>query len=174
MNLWICELASYWILQNSWYSPPNNVCMYTIKNDITKRKNHHIFKVAYALVLCIFLNVYRLRLSWLLLFLSIECLIVLWTIRDPVEKTLFHYTFWLNPCPKVFGYVYYIYIHELYTNKLDPRVFKFVFLKYSNAQKGYKFFHPPTVKYYVTIHVKFCEHVIFLYRHLSSFSSQGD
>ena len=63
----------------------------------------------------------------------------------------------LNLCLKVFRYVCYPYIHSHQRDKFDPRTLKCVFLNYSNSQKSYKCFHPPTDKYYISMDVQFCE-----------------
>lgn len=55
--------------------------------------------------------------------------------------------FAFNMCPKVFSFVCYIYVGT----------FKCIFIGYSSAQKGYKCFHPPIGKYYISMDVRFCE-----------------
>jgi hypothetical protein len=42
-------------------------------------------------------------------------------------------------------------------NKLDPRAQKCVFVSYSSNQKGYKYYHPPTRKVYMSTDVTFVE-----------------
>lgn len=42
-------------------------------------------------------------------------------------------------------------------DKFDPRALKCIFIRYS-PQKGYKCYHPPTRKVYVTMDVTFREH----------------
>lgn len=41
--------------------------------------------------------------------------------------------------------------------KLDPRALKCVFVVYSPTQKGYKFYHPPIRRYFVSTNVTFRE-----------------
>ena len=63
----------------------------------------------------------------------------------------------LNLCPRIFGCICYVNVHSHLRDKLDPRALKCVFLGYSNSQKGYKCFHPPSEKYYVSMDVQFNE-----------------
>ena len=80
----------------------------------------------------------------------------------------------LNLCPKIFGCVCYVHIHSHQRDKLDPRALKCVFLGYSNSQKGYKCFHPPTSKYYVSMNVQFCEERSYFSRNVSLVPLQGE
>ena len=52
-------------------------------------------------------------------------------------------------------------------DKLGPHAFNYVFLGYFNSKKGYKCFHPPTSKYYVSIDVQFCEGESYFSRNVS-------
>ena len=61
----------------------------------------------------------------------------------------------LNLCPRIFGCICYVRVYSHLRDKLDPRALKCVFLDYSNSQKGYKCFHPPLGKYYVSMEVQF-------------------
>lgn len=79
----------------------------------------------------------------------------------------------LNICPSVFCCVYYIHIHSHHRDKLDPRALKCVFLGYSNSQKGYKCYHPPTGKYYVTMDVQFYQHEPYFFGAVSSILFKG-
>ena len=60
-------------------------------------------------------------------------------------------------CPKVFGSLVFIHNHSPHRGKLDPRALKCVFVGYSPTQKGYKCFHPPSKKFFVSADVKFVE-----------------
>jgi hypothetical protein len=59
--------------------------------------------------------------------------------------------------PKFFGCVCFVYIHGPARSKLDPRSLKCVFVGYSSTQKGYKCYHPPSRKYFVSMDVTFFE-----------------
>ena len=57
--------------------------------------------------------------------------------------------------PKVFGCASYVHIHDQLLGKLDPRAVKAMFLGCSPIMKGYKCYHPPMKKHYVTMDVTF-------------------
>ena len=77
--------------------------------------------------------------------------------KSPVE--LLTQSFSLFPIPpKVFGCVCFVHNHSPVRKKLDPRAIKCVFLGYSPTQKGYKCYHPPSRKWYVSMDVTFDEH----------------
>ena len=59
--------------------------------------------------------------------------------------------------PKIFGCVSFVHIHSHNRGKLNPRALKCVFVGYSSTQKGYKCFHPPTKKFFVSADVTFVE-----------------
>ena len=42
-------------------------------------------------------------------------------------------------------------------DKLDPRALRCVFLRYSSNKNGYKCYHPPTKRSFITIDVTFFE-----------------
>ena len=56
---------------------------------------------------------------------------------------------------KVFGCV--CFVHTKNAGKLDPRALKCVFIGYSPTQKGYKCYHPPSRKSFVSMDVTFRE-----------------
>ncbi|KAJ7978776.1 Retrovirus-related Pol polyprotein from transposon TNT 1-94 [Quillaja saponaria] len=59
--------------------------------------------------------------------------------------------------PKVFGCVCFVHEHGKNISKLDHRALKCIFIGYSAIQKGYKCYHPPTRKTYVSMDVTFHE-----------------
>jgi hypothetical protein len=59
--------------------------------------------------------------------------------------------------PKVFGCVCFVHVHGSTRGKLDPRSLKCVFVGYSPTQKGYKCYHPPSRKQFVSMDVTFFE-----------------
>ncbi|KAL0293025.1 UNVERIFIED_CONTAM: Retrovirus-related Pol polyprotein from transposon TNT 1-94 [Sesamum radiatum] len=62
-----------------------------------------------------------------------------------------------NLPPKVFGCVAFVHLHRHLRNKLEPRALRCVFVGYSLHQKGYRCYHPPSRKLYVTRDVVFHE-----------------
>ena len=62
-----------------------------------------------------------------------------------------------NVAPLVFGCTAFVHIHNHNRGKLDHRALKCVFMGYSSTQKGYKCYHPPTRKIYVSVDVTFVE-----------------
>lgn len=58
---------------------------------------------------------------------------------------------------RVFGCVSFVHISKSSWDKLDPRAVKYIFLGYSPTQKGYKCYHSPTHKLYVSKDVTFVE-----------------
>lgn len=63
--------------------------------------------------------------------------------------------------PRIFGCVVYVHLHTHQRTKLDPRALKCVFVGYGSSQKGYKCYHPPTHKFYITMDVTFHEHTLY-------------
>lgn len=62
-----------------------------------------------------------------------------------------------NLPPKIFGRVAYVHVHSQQRSKLSHRAVKCVFVGYGSHQKGYRCYHPPTQKMYVTMDVTFNE-----------------
>ena len=58
---------------------------------------------------------------------------------------------------KVFGCTSFVHLHKPLRHKLEPRALKCVFVGYAQHQKGYRCYHPPTHKLYVTLDVVFHE-----------------
>jgi hypothetical protein len=66
-----------------------------------------------------------------------------------------------NLPPKVFGCIAFVHIPKHTRHKLQPCALRCVFVGYGLHQKGYRCFHPPTQKLYVTMDVKFHEHQMY-------------
>ena len=62
-----------------------------------------------------------------------------------------------NLPPHVFGCVAFVNIHKRQRNKLTPRALRCVFLGYATYQKGYRCYHPPSKRMFVTMDVVFHE-----------------
>ena len=59
--------------------------------------------------------------------------------------------------PKIFGCPAYVHILAHQRSKLDARALKCVFIGYSPTKKGYKCYHPPSRKFFVSMDVTFNE-----------------
>ncbi|KAL0461885.1 UNVERIFIED_CONTAM: hypothetical protein Slati_0076100 [Sesamum latifolium] len=59
--------------------------------------------------------------------------------------------------PQVFDCVAFVHLHRHLRNKLEPRALQCVFVGYGLHQKGYRCYHPPSRKLYVTRDVVFHE-----------------
>ena len=62
-----------------------------------------------------------------------------------------------NLTPRVFGCVSYVHLHGPSVDKFSVNALKCVFIGYSNTQKGYKCYYPPTRKIVITKDVTFDE-----------------
>ena len=62
-----------------------------------------------------------------------------------------------NLKPRIFGCVSFVHVHSQDRKKLDPRALRCVFVGSSSTQKGYKCFHPPSKKFFVSRDVTFHE-----------------
>lgn len=62
-----------------------------------------------------------------------------------------------NLVAQVFGCVSFVHIHSQGRGKLDPRALECVFVGYSTSKKGYKCYHPPFKKLFVSRDVTFHE-----------------
>ena len=69
-----------------------------------------------------------------------------------------------NLTPRVFGCVAFVHLPKEQRTKLESRALKCVFLGYAASQKGYRCYHPPTQKMYVTIDVTFHEGSMHFHR----------
>ncbi|EOY19448.1 Cysteine-rich RLK (RECEPTOR-like protein kinase) 8 [Theobroma cacao] len=55
------------------------------------------------------------------------------------------------------------FVHKRKVGKLEPTALKCVFAGYSATQKGYKCYHPPSRKYFVSMDVTFRESELYFY-----------
>ena len=63
--------------------------------------------------------------------------------------------------PKVSGCVAFVHIHGPHRSKLDPRALKCIFVGYSSTQKGYRCYHPPTKRFFISADVTFAENLSY-------------
>ncbi|KAK2970690.1 hypothetical protein RJ640_023895 [Escallonia rubra] len=66
-----------------------------------------------------------------------------------------------NLPPHVFGCVAFVHLHKHQRNKLSPRALRCVFVGYAAYQKGYRCYHPPTHKMFITLDVVFHEDLMY-------------
>ena len=66
--------------------------------------------------------------------------------------------------PRIFGCVSFVYVPSGDRGKLDPRALKCVFIGYSSTQKGYKCYHPPSKKFFVSKDDTFFEHKSYFHQ----------
>ena len=129
------------------------------QNGVAERKNRHLLEVARSLMFtmgvpnylwveavltaCYLIN--RLPTSTLKFKTPIELLQQLY----PMSRSF------SSLPPKVFECVAFVHDKNHNKSKLDPKSLTCVFVGYSPTQKGYKCFHPPTRKYFLTMDVTF-------------------
>ena len=137
------------------------MCIHTPQqNGIAECKNRHILEVARAL--CFTMHVpkrFWADAIMIVVFLINRMFVRVINYQTPLRMlSQFHsIPSVLNLCLRIFGCNCYIHVHSHSRDKLDLHALKCVFLGYSNSQKGYKCFHPPSGKYYVSMDVQFNE-----------------
>ncbi|KAJ9547057.1 hypothetical protein OSB04_019600 [Centaurea solstitialis] len=131
------------------------------QNGVAERKNRHLLECTRALLFqhnipksywgeAILTSSYiinRLPSKVLGLQSPLECL----SKFHPDVRSSFNLT------PRIFGCTSFVHIHSHNRGKLDPRALKCIFVGYSSTQKGYKCYHPPTRKMYISADVTFVE-----------------
>lgn len=60
-----------------------------------------------------------------------------------------------NLPPHIFGCAAFVHLHKHQCNKLTPRALRCVYLGYATHQKGYRCYHPPTRRMFITMDVVF-------------------
>ena len=75
---------------------------------------------------------------------------------------------------KVFGCIAYVHVYSHQRSKLDACALRCVFIGYANNQKGYKCYHPLSLKTYITMDVTFHEEVAYLVKPSSDSTLQGE
>ncbi|KAA0025138.1 Retrovirus-related Pol polyprotein from transposon TNT 1-94 [Cucumis melo var. makuwa] len=149
-----------------------NSCAYTPQqNGVAERKNCHLLEVACSLMLSTSLPSYlwgdailtaahlinRMPSRILHLQTPLECL------KESYPSTRLV----LEVSLRVFGCTAYVRSFGPNQTKFTPGAQACVFVGYPPHQRGYKCFHPPSRKYFVTMDVTFCEdRPYFLVSHL--------
>jgi hypothetical protein len=133
------------------------MCVYTPRqNGLAERKNRHLLEVTRSLML----DTHVPKSYWGDALLIATYLINRMPSRvldfqTPLEVLSPPYSTTKGVSPKVFGCVCFVHIHGPTKSKLEPRSLKCVFVGYSPTQKGYKCYHPPSRKYFVSMNVTF-------------------
>jgi hypothetical protein len=130
-------------------------CVYTSEqNGVAERKHRHLLEVARSLLFT--MNLPKpywgdavLAAAYLINRMPLKTL----NFKSPLE-VLLGTTSYTVP-PKIFGCV--CFVHKRNAGKLEPRSLKCVFVGYSGTKKGYKCYHPPSRKYFVSMDVTFRE-----------------
>src|SRR5262249_45436670 len=139
-------------------------CVHTsVQNSVSERKNTHLLEVARSLMFTMNIP----KSYWGDAILSAAYLINRMPLRTLNFKTPLEVLQGKNSYivpPKIFGCV--CFVHRTNVEKLDPRALKCVFVGYSSTQKGYKCYHPPSRKYFVSMDVTFREFEPFFFSHL--------
>ncbi|KAL4025768.1 hypothetical protein IC575_014173 [Cucumis melo] len=137
-------------------------CAYTPQqNGVAERKNRHLVEVARSLMFSTFLPSYlwgdAILLTAHLINRMPSRILHLQTPLDCLKES-YPSTRLVSEVPlRVFGCTAYVHNFGPNQTKLTPRAQACVFVGYPLHQRGYKCFHPPSRKYFVTMDVTFCE-----------------
>ncbi|KAL0536842.1 hypothetical protein IC582_025805 [Cucumis melo] len=138
------------------------LCAYTPQqNGVAERKNRHLVEVARSLMLFTSFPSYL----WGDAILTAAHLINrmpsrILQLQTPLYclKESYPSTRLVSEVPlRVFGCTDYVHNFGPNQTKFIPRAQAYVFVGYPLHQRGYKCFHPPSRKYFVTMDVTFCE-----------------
>lgn len=129
------------------------------QNGVAEEKNQHLLEVAWALTFI--MNIPRTFWSeavqtaaYLINKISSHVL----SNKSPHDVMFPNIPVFALP-PKTFEYICYVHVPKSDRTKLDPKANKCVFLDYGVNKKGYKCFHPPTRRYFVSREVTFFESI---------------
>ncbi|KAL0536094.1 hypothetical protein IC582_025026 [Cucumis melo] len=137
-------------------------CAYTPQqNGVAERKNRHLVEVARSLMLSTSLPSYL----WGDAILTAAHLINrmpsrILHLQTPLDclKESYPSTRHVSEVPlRVFGCTAYVHNFGPNQTKFTPQAQACVFVGYPLDQRGYKCFHPPSRKYFVTMDITFCE-----------------
>ena len=138
------------------------------QNGVSERKNRHLLEIARSLLFSAHMPKYLWdeavrTASHLINRLPSSVL----NGRIPYEVLSTHVSIpsFHNLPARVFGCVAFVHIPQNQRTKLDARALKCVLVGYGTHQKGYKCYHPPTQKYFVTMDVTFYEDTCYFIPH---------
>ncbi|CAL8998283.1 unnamed protein product [Prunus brigantina] len=140
-------------------------CPYTPQqNGVAERKNRHLLEVVRASLF----DAQMPRFFWGEAVCSAVYLInrvpsSVLNFQTPLQALLQFCALHSTPNlePRVFGCVTFVHLYTHQRNKLEPRALKCVFIGYAQHQKGYRCYHPPTQKLYITMDVVFREEEMY-------------
>lgn len=93
--------------------------------------------------------------------------------KTPLEKLIYiNIPSTLTLAPRVCGCIVFFHLYKQI--KLDPCALRCVFVGYLPHKKGYKFYHPPTKQFYVTMDVTLSETEMFFSSPSSTSTLQGE
>ncbi|CAL9000930.1 unnamed protein product [Prunus brigantina] len=152
-------------------------CPYTPQqNGVAERKNRHILETARSILI----EAHMPKMFW-----SDAILYAVYLLnrmpssvhgyKTPLDVlTLTHpLPSVLTLHPRIFGCIAYVHILKHLRSKLDPCALKCVFVGFSPYSKGYRCYHPPTKRTYVTMDVTFSELSMY-FHHESNSPLQGE
>ncbi|KAI5350200.1 hypothetical protein L3X38_003091 [Prunus dulcis] len=147
------------------------------QNGVAEQKNRHLLETARALLI----GAHVPRHHWDDAIVTAVHLInrmpsgVL-TFKTPLQVLAQHglLPFVLVLTPRIFGCVAFVHLHKNQRSKLDPCALCCVFVGYATHQKGYRCYHPPTQRTYVTLDVTFLESELFFHDPSSNSTLQGE
>ncbi|KAM2639091.1 hypothetical protein TB1_025680 [Malus domestica] len=152
-------------------------CPYTSQqNGVVERKNKHLLKVVHASLIEAHLPLHY----WGEALTFAAYLINRLSFHTLDFQTLFQALMAQTSCPpilnfppQVLGCVAFVHLYPPQRiSKLEPRALHCVFLGYASTQKGYRCYHPPTKKMFITMDVIFHEKEMFFSSSASSLQGE--
>ena len=138
------------------------------QNGVAERKNRHLLEVARCLMFQMYVpNSYWGEAVLTAVYLINRVISRVLGNTSPIKSMLSHFPsapILQNLKTRVFGCVAFVHVHKQYRNKLDPRAIRCIFLGYAPNKRGYKCYHPPSRKFFVSKDVTFHENVSYFTR----------
>ena len=131
------------------------------QNGIAERKNRHLLEVTRAIMFSMNVPKYlwgNALLTACHLINRMSSRVLQYETPVQVLQNNFPTSRIITNLPlKVFGYLCYVHIPNIFHSKLDPKAEKCVFLGYASNKKGYKCFNPVIKKFFESMDVHFVE-----------------
>ncbi|KAK2414409.1 myosin-16 [Trifolium repens] len=138
------------------------------QNGVAERKNRHLLEVARCLMFQMSVpNSYWGEAVLTAVYLINRVMSRALGNTSPIKSMLSHFPsapILQNLKTRVFGCVAFVHVHKQYRNKLDPRAIRCIFLGYAPNKRGYKCYHPPSRKFFISRDVTFHENVSYFTR----------